>query len=130
MKKPPPEKTAADDKKFDVVRYEDERGVKLLNEWLATLRDRRAQSKLERRVMLMSKGDFGQTRPVGQGVIESKIDEGPGYRLYYAHYGTTVVLLICGGDKRTQNKDIKLAQDYWAQWKERQKHEAQELRSK
>ncbi len=128
MKKPPPEEPAGDTK-FEVVHYTDERGVKLFDEWLATLRDKRAQMKLERRVMLMSKGDFGQTLLVGQGVIESKIDEGPGYRLYYARYGATVVLLICGGDKRTQDRDIKLAQDCWRQWKKEQKHEAQKLRS-
>ena len=112
-------------KKYRVITYRDERGVKLFDEWLASLRDKRAQAKLEKRVLLMTKGDFGKTRPVGEGVIESKIDEGPGYRLYYAHYGMIVVLLICGGDKRTQDRDIKLAQDCWAQWKEERKHESE-----
>ncbi|MBR5950716.1 MAG: type II toxin-antitoxin system RelE/ParE family toxin [Actinomycetaceae bacterium] len=102
----------------------------MFDEWLETLHDKRARSKLVKRSEFMEMGNFGKTRAVGQGVIESKIEEGPGYRLYFAHYGPVVVLLICGGDKSDQDSDIKFAQNCWARWKKEQKHEAQKLRSK
>ena len=119
-------KPASGGAKYRVVRYEDERGVKLFDEWLGTLRSKRARTKLVKRAELMEMGNFGKTRSVGQGVIESKIDEGLGYRIYFAHYGPVVVLLICGGDKNDQDRDIKFAQDCWALWKQKQKEQKHE----
>lgn len=58
----------------------------------------------------MEIGNPGDSRSVGQGVLEMRIDYGPGYRVYYAHRGTQIVILLCGGDKRTQQQDIKKAQ--------------------
>ena len=64
-------------------------------------------------------GNLGKNRHVGEGVYELKIDYGPGYRVYYALNGKTVVLLLLGGDKSTQRKDILQARNYWEDYKER-----------
>jgi len=72
-------------------------------EWLAALDDRQARARIR----------------VGEGVMELRIDWGPGYRLYFARAGQLVVLLLCGGDKRTQDKDIKRAKDYFKDYKAR-----------
>ena len=63
-------------------------------------------------------GNFGTAKPLGDGVCELKIDHGPGYRIYYAMNGKTVVLLLIGGDKSTQQKDIETAKAYWKRQKE------------
>ena len=66
----------------------------------------------------MELGNFGMAKPVGEGVSELKIDHGPGYRVYYALNGKSVVLLLIGGDKSTQNKDIETAKASWKRQKE------------
>jgi len=65
-------------------------------------------------------GNFGDCSPAGEGVIELRIHVGAGYRVYCARHGQAVVLLLCGGDKRSQTQDIKLARQYWAEWKKGQ----------
>jgi putative addiction module killer protein len=67
---------------------------------------RRALSGIRR----MEMGNPGDTRSVGQGILEMRIDYGPGYRIYYVNRGAQIVILLCGGDKRTQQRDIKRAQ--------------------
>lgn len=64
-------------------------------------------------------GNFGHVRSVGEGVHELKIDYGPGYRVYYASSGKTIVLLLLGGDKASQGKDIGRAKEYWKDFKRR-----------
>jgi putative addiction module killer protein len=64
-------------------------------------------------------GNFGNIKPVGDGVSELKVDQGPGYRVYYAMSGKAVVLLLIGGDKSTQSKDIKTAKRYWQDYQAR-----------
>jgi len=77
--------------------------------WIAALRDVNAIARIEIRIRRLSLGNPGDVRAVGGGVSELKIDYGPGYRVYYAQRGVSVVILLCGGDKRTQSKDIKTA---------------------
>ena len=67
----------------------------------------------------MATGNFGDVEPVGEGVLELRIDWGAGYRVYFARIGQVIVLLLCGGDKRTQQKDIKHAKEYFADYKKR-----------
>ena len=67
----------------------------------------------------MAAGNFGDVEPVGEGVLELRIDWGPGYRVYFGRIGQVVVLLLCGGDKRTQQRDIKRAKDYFEDYKRR-----------
>ena len=78
--------------------------------WLRRLRDANAVARIVGRIRRMEIGNPGDSRSVGQGVLEMRIDYGPGYRIYYAHRGAQIVILLCGGDKRTQQQDIKKAQ--------------------
>ena len=62
-------------------------------------------------------GGLGDCKPVGEGVSELRVDCGPGYRIYFGQKGQTLVVLLCGGDKRTQDRDIRLAKQYWHEFK-------------
>jgi putative addiction module killer protein len=87
--------------------------------WLASLRDDNAHARIVRCIRRMEGGNFGDFKPAGgHGVMETRIDYGPGYRVYYVRRGATVVILLCGGDKRTQQKDIKEAQKLADSWKD------------
>ena len=77
--------------------------------WLADLRDGRARMRINARIRRMSIGNPGDVRPVGEGVSEMRIDYGPGYRVYFVQRGAAVVILLAGGDKRTQDRDIATA---------------------
>lgn len=98
-------------------RREDERVP--FTEWLASLRDMRARAQIEVRLRRVASGNFGDSRAVGDGVSELRIDVGAGYRVYYAKHGAALVILMCGGDKRTQEDDIALAKAYFSDWKRR-----------
>lgn len=104
---------------LDVQRYAREDGAVPLSEWLAQLRDARARAKLEIRFRRVSLGLFGDIKPVGEGVVELREDIGAGYRVYVGRHGTALVILLCGGDKRSQDTDIRLAKEYWQDWKRR-----------
>ena len=75
--------------------------------WIDGLRDVRARARILVRIERLSLGNPGDVKPVGEGVSELRIDYGPGYRVYYKKIGQTIVVLLAGGDKRTQGKDIK-----------------------
>lgn len=77
--------------------------------WLDGLRDLRARARVQVRIERLASGNRGDARPVGEGVRELRIDYGPGYRVYFTSRGTTVVILLAGGDKRTQAADIRTA---------------------
>ena len=77
--------------------------------WIDGLRDVRARARILVRIERLSLGNPGDVRPVGEGVSELRIDYGPGYRVYYKKIGQTIVVLLAGGDKRTQSKDVKTA---------------------
>ena len=77
--------------------------------WLEGLKDERARAKISVRIRRLSLGNFGDVKPVGEGASELRIDYGPGYRLYFVRRGEAVIVLLCGGDKRTQADDIKTA---------------------
>ncbi len=79
--------------------------------WLKRLKDATAAVAITRRIMRVAQGTFGASRSVGGGVFEMKFDLGPGYRLYYVTRGKTVVVLLCGGDKASQQKDIGKAKE-------------------
>ncbi|MDI3566606.1 type II toxin-antitoxin system RelE/ParE family toxin [Bradyrhizobium sp. Arg816] len=77
--------------------------------WLRALKDANAVARIAARIRRLELGNLGDVKPVGEGVSELRIDYGPGYRIYFIQQGNTVVILLCGGDKRTQNKDIRTA---------------------
>ena len=77
--------------------------------WLHRLRDANAVARIVARIRRMEMGNPGDAKSVGPGILEMRIDYGPGYRIYYVHRGAQIVTLLCGGDKRTQQQDIKRA---------------------
>ncbi|KVE32253.1 type II toxin-antitoxin system RelE/ParE family toxin [Burkholderia sp. TSV86] len=79
------------------------------NDWLRNLRDGRAKARIAARLISAQHGNFGEYRVLTEGVCEMKIDIGPGYRVYYVRQGSVVYFLLTGGDKSTQQKDIKRA---------------------
>ena len=88
-------------------------------DWLQRLRDSQAKVAVVRRVTRVELGNFGDHKFCRDGVWELRIDVGPGYRVYYALSGHRLVLLLCGGDKRTQDADITRAVGYWQDWQRR-----------
>lgn len=90
----------------------------IFDQWLRGLRDRRARARIEARLRRLSLGNPGDVKPVGSGLSEMRIPYGPGYRVYYLAKGPIVVVLLCGGDKSTQSRDIELAKSIAAKWTE------------
>lgn len=88
-------------------------------DWLARLRDWQARTYIVTRLDRMRAGNRGDWKAVGAGVFELRIDAGPGYRVYCGQDGHTLILLLCGGDKRTQARDIETAHDYWKDYQAR-----------
>ncbi|MDJ0578589.1 type II toxin-antitoxin system RelE/ParE family toxin [Crocosphaera sp.] len=90
------------------------RQTEIFANWFKRLRDRRAKARIQARIDRLEMGNFGDVSPVGEGVSELRINYGPGYRVYFVQRGLVVVVLLCGGDKSSQNSDItkakKLAQ--------------------
>ncbi len=86
--------------------------------WLSRLRDRQALTRIAARIDRLALGNPGDVKAVGSGVSEMRIDYGPDYRIYFTQRGSRIVLLLCGGDKRTQAADIALAIKIAADWKE------------
>lgn len=103
--------------------YETRGGAQPLMIWLRDLRDQKARIAIRMRLDRLKLGNFGYCEPVGEGVSEMKIDLGPGYRVYFAMVGRTVVLLLCGGDKKSQSKDIRNALEYFRDHKQREKED-------
>lgn len=87
--------------------------------WLYNLKDTNFQFRVRRRVDRLKLGNPGDCKPVGQGVSELRLFFGPGYRVYFAEYDDLIIVLLGGGDKTSQKKDIQLAKIYWRELKER-----------
>src|SRR5580698_10508271 len=85
------------------------RPTKEFSEWLRDLKDRQGRARIVSRLDRLEDGNPGNSRSVGEGVVELKIDVGPGYRVYYIQRGEVLIILLCGGDKSTQAKDIQRA---------------------
>ena len=104
---------------FEIRHYVTADGVDLFARWLEGLRDRQASARIKTRIDRVSLGNFGDVEPVGEAVSELRIDWGPGYRVYFARVGKTILLLLCGGDKRTQRRDIENAKTYFQDYQRR-----------
>lgn len=105
---------------IEVFRYQADDGTEPVTDWLNSLQDKQAQAKLRVRLKRLEAGNFGDSEPVGDGVLELREHLGAGYRVYYARHGRTIVILLCGGSKKTQDADIKTAKKFWNDWKRRQ----------
>lgn len=87
------------------------RQTEIYSQWFDSLRDRQAKARIDIRIRRLSMGNPGDVKPVAKGVSELRIDCGPGYRVYFIQRGDISIVLLAGGDKRTQNQDIKTALD-------------------
>lgn len=83
--------------------------TRVFSDWLSGLTDELAVDRILARLRRIELGNFGDIKPIGEGVSEARIDHGPGYRLYFARRGRLVVVMLCGGDKSTQRRDITAA---------------------
>ncbi|MEP7085589.1 MAG: type II toxin-antitoxin system RelE/ParE family toxin [Betaproteobacteria bacterium] len=86
------------------------RTTAVFDEWFSSLRDRQGKVRIQARIDRAEFGNLGDCEPVGEGISEMRIHVGPGYRVYFVERGLTIVILLAGGDKSTQAKDIKTAQ--------------------
>jgi putative addiction module killer protein len=104
---------------YEIRHYLTQDAKDVYSDWLRQQRDTMARIAVDRRVMRLEQGNFGDHKFCRNGVWELRIDVGAGYRVYYATAGKRLVLLLCGGDKRTQEADISRACDYWQDWQRR-----------
>jgi putative addiction module killer protein len=105
---------------IELLRYQRADGREPFTEWLHSVRDKEAQARIRVRLRHVQAGNFGDSEPVGEGVLELRVHIGAGYRVYCGRHGKSVVVLLSGGDKSTQVADIKRAKELWSQWKRRQ----------
>ena len=101
---------------FEIKHYITGDGRDVFEDWRDKVKDSKAKIAIDRRIYRAELGNFGDHKPCREGVWELRIDVGPGYRVYYARAGQTVVLLLCGGIKRSQDADISKACEYWKDW--------------
>jgi putative addiction module killer protein len=97
----------------EVLVYTTHDGRCPFDDWLRALRDTRAIDKVDARIARLREGNFGDCKPVGEGVLELRVHYGPGYRIYCGRRGRAIVLLLCAGDKASQPRDIARAKRYW-----------------
>lgn len=103
----------------EIRRYIKPDGGVPFSEWVDSLRDRKARAKINERIRRVSVGNLGDYKSVGEGVCEFRINYGPGYRIYFGQIGSIIILLLWGGDKSTQEKDIEKAIEYWRDYNAR-----------
>jgi putative addiction module killer protein len=104
---------------IEIRRYLTAEGKDVFGAWLSELNDLKARARIVVRIDRLASGNFGDTKSLGGGLHELRIDWGAGYRVYYGMTGTACVLLLCGGDKRKQPADIKRARVYCKDYEER-----------
>jgi len=102
----------------EVIVFRSRSGEVPFQNWLGDVDDKRAVARVLARVARVRQGNFGDCKSVGESVCELRVDYVPGYRVYFGQSGQTLVVLLCGGDKRTQDRDIRLARQYWREFKE------------
>ena len=103
--------------------YQTSVGEQPFVKWFQGLRDKQARARIDARMARVAVGNLGDVRSVGEGVIELRVDWGPGYRVYCSQVGQVLVLLLCGGDKKTQQRDIQRAKNYLEDYKARSEKE-------
>jgi len=102
-----------------IQNYETPDGREPFEEWLDSLKDKNAQAIVIQRIDRVSVGNFGDCKSLGESIYELRIHYGPGYRVYFGDLDGVIVILLCGGAKRTQNRDINKAREYWQELKGR-----------
>ncbi len=102
-----------------ILQYQAVDGDVPFRKWFKSIKDVRIRSRIRTRIDRLELGHFGDVKSIGSGVCELRLFFGAGYRIYYAQYKKTIVVLLCGGDKKQQNKDIEKAKEYWKDFKRR-----------
>jgi putative addiction module killer protein len=100
-----------------VLTYQDANGNEPFTDWLNSLRDQKGRRTILRRIGRLEHGLYGDCEPIGEGVLELRLFFGPGYRVYFGEEAGRIIILLCGGDKDTQTRDIKAAKEYWKEYK-------------
>jgi putative addiction module killer protein len=105
------------DKEGDIVLeiYKKENGQEPFTEWIESVKDSVLKARIKSRIRRVEIGNFGNCKAIGSGLFELKLDFGPGYRVYFGKKNNVIVLLLCGGDKKSQKRDIKVAIEYWGE---------------
>ena len=106
---------------MQLFRYQRSDGSEPFTEWLNGVTDKVTQARIRVRLQRLAAGNPGDVKPIGGGVSELRFQFGAGYRIYLSQQGATWILLLCGGDKSSQQRDIAQAQSYLEDWKARQK---------
>ncbi len=104
---------------YEILFYQKADGVSPLSDYISHLRDRTGKLQIARRIQRAALGNLGDHHTLGEGLHEMRISSGPGYRIYYAHRGDVIILLLLAGDKSTQGNDIATARNYLADFKRR-----------
>lgn len=100
-----------------LILYEKSNGKTPFSDWMRNLKDVKARATIRARLNRIQLGNFGDCKNIGEGVFELRIAYGPGYRVYFGHDGEKIVVLLCGGDKRSQARDIENAKIYFTDYK-------------
>ena len=101
--------------------YRDQNGREPFTDWFEAIRDLKMLNRIQARLDRLESGNLGDCHSVGNGVFELRFQFGPGYRIYFGEVDNTIVLLLCGGDKSSQTRDIQRAKIYWQAYKEARK---------
>ena len=101
---------------ISVIVYRDAAGNEPFTNWLNNLRDARTRRRILKRLWRLESRHYGDCKPVGNGMIELRFFFGPGYRVYFGKDGDNIVVLLLGGDKSSQRRDIQKAQTYWKEY--------------
>ena len=109
---------------LEILHYQTSTGEEPFVRWLSNLNDRQARVRIDARLSRLRVGNLGDVRSVGNGVLELRIDWGPGYRVYFARRERFIILLLCAGDKRTQLRDIQRAKTYLKDYEARNRSQA------
>ena len=101
----------------EVQVYQTSNGREPFNDWLTSIRDIETQARIRSRLERLEDGNLGDCQSVGDGVFELRIHFGAGYRIYFGQIGNSIILLLCGGDKSSQRRDIERAKIFWLEYK-------------
>lgn len=106
---------------IEIEIYETAKGKRPFESWFEEILEIHTRARILTRLDRLKLGNFGDCKSIGEGICELRLHFGPGFRLYYSKIGNRVVLLLCGGDKGSQSKDIILAKEYWKDYQAREK---------
>lgn len=106
---------------IEIEIYETAKGKRPFESWFEEIGEIHTRARILTRLDRLKLGNFGDCKSIGEGISELRLHFGPGFRLYYSKIGNRVILLLCGGDKGSQSKDIILAKEYWKDYQAREK---------